>query len=110
MEAGKLNKKITIQKPVKTKSRMGQEVTEWQTVCTTWSDMICTDSKAATQDGVIVHEGLYRFRIRWQRGLTAEMRVIFKDGDTERIFPLAGPPANWEGNRDGLTLLCKELG
>lgn len=110
MDAGKLNKRITIQRKVKTRAPSGQPTEGWEDVCTVWADMVCTDSKAADQDGVIVHEGLYRFRIRYRRGLDAEMRVLYRDGDRERVFPLVGPPADWEGNRVGLTLICKELG
>lgn len=111
MEAGKLNRRITIQRPVKTRNRSGQiQVTGWEDIATVWAGMKCTDTKTATSEGVIVHEGLYRFTIRWRDGITAECRVVYGDPPSQRVFPLVGPPADWEGERLGLTLLCKEVG
>ena len=105
MEAGRLNKRITIQRQEKVRKPSGQVVGEWKSVCTVWAEVNCTDSKAVDSNGAIQHEGLYRFYIRWRRGITAEMRVVW-DG---RIFPLVGPPADWKGEKAGLTLLAKEL-
>ena len=105
MEAGRLNKRITIQRQEKVRKPSGQVVGEWKDVCTVWAEVNCTDSKAVDSNGAIQHEGLYRFYIRWRRGITAEMRVVW-DG---RIFTLVGPPADWKGEKVGLTLLTKEL-
>ena len=105
VEAGRLNKRITIQRQEKVRKPSGQVVGEWKDVCTVWAEVNCTDSKAVDSNGAIQHEGLYRFYIRWRRGITAEMRVVW-DG---RIFTLVGPPADWKGEKVGLTLLTKEL-
>lgn len=105
MDAGKLNKRITIQRREKKSDASGQKLGDWVDVCTVWAQVKCTDSKVVSADGVVQHEGLYRFYIRWRTGITAEMRVIWQ----ERIFELVGPPADWESERTGLTLLAKEL-
>lgn len=105
MDAGALNKRITIQKPTKQRASSGQQIPGWEDVCTIWADVKCTDSKTVDNDGVIRHEGLYRFYIRWRPNITAEMRVKWKD----RIFELTGPPADWKSERSGLTLIAKEL-
>ena len=59
----------------------------------------------------IQHEGLYKFYIRHRRGITAEMRILWDDGSGEspRVFTLTGPPADWKGEKIGLTLIAKEL-
>lgn len=105
MDAGKLRHRITIQKLEKTRSPSGQMVGDWVDVCTVWAQAKCTASKAVTDDGVIQHEGLYKFFIRYRPGITAEMRVLWEG----RTFELVGPPADWEAEKSGLTLICKEL-
>lgn len=105
MEAGKLNKRITIQRRETSRTPGGQNVGKWVDDVTVWADVVCTDSKAADADGVIRHEGLYRFRIRWRQLPSTDLRVIWG----KRTFLPVGPPVDWEGQRVGLTLLTKEL-
>ena len=105
MNAGKLTERITIQKREETRLPSGQIVGEWSNVCTVWAEVNCTDSKAVDESGVIHHEGLFRFYIRYRTDLTAEMRVLWKN----RTFTLVGPPADWKTEREGLTLITKEL-
>ena len=54
---------------------------------------------------MVIHEGLYKFFIRWRQDITAEMRVKYGG----RIFELTGPPADWKDQRSGLTLITREL-
>lgn len=105
MEAGRLNQRITLQKQMETTAPSGQLVGEWQDVCTIWAQVECTNAQTLDGDGYTQHEGLYRFYIRWRKGITASMRIKW-DG---RIFTLTGPPADWRTERTGLTLIAKEL-
>ena len=105
MDAGRLNKRITIQRQTNVRLASGPRKGVWQDVCTVWAEVNCTDSKVLDSDGVIQHEGLYRFYIRWRAGITAEMRVVWQG----RTFTLVGPPVDWKGENVGLTLLAKEL-
>lgn len=105
VQVGRLNKRITLQKPGFTRLPSGQKVPEWLPFCTVWAEVQCTDSRAVSAEGLIQHEGLYRFYVRWRRGITAQMRVLWDD----RTFEQVGPPADWKGEKDGLTLLCREL-
>lgn len=105
MEAWKLRHKIVIQKRSLTRTAAGQRVGEWVDFATVWAQIQCTDSKSVDSDGVIQHEGLYKFFIRWRKGITAEMRILW-DG---RTFELTGPPVDWKTERRGLTLLAREL-
>ena len=105
MEAGKLNKRITIQKQVTKATASNQQVGEWVDVCTIWAQVKCTSSRAINDDGAVQHEATYKFYIRRRKGITAQMRVKW-DG---RIFNLVGPPVDWNDERTGLTLITKEL-
>lgn len=105
MNAGRLNKRITLQRRETVRKPSGQRVGEWVDVATIWAEVNCTDSKTVSDDGVILHEGLYRFYIRWRAGITPDMRVKWGS----RHFELVGPPADWKGEKVGLTLLAREL-
>lgn len=109
MEAGRMRSRIRIQQMEYKKDSSGQRVGSWVDFCTIWAEVQCTDSKLISDEGVIQHEGLYRFFIRYRHGITPEMRVVWKDHGKERIFTMVGPPADWKTQRTGLTLLCKEL-
>lgn len=105
MEAGKLNKRITIQKQVPKTTASNQKVSDWEDVCTVWAQVKCTSSQAVGDDGIIQHEATYKFYIRRRKGITAQMRIMWDD----RIFNLVGPPIDWSEERTGLTLVAKEL-
>lgn len=105
MEAGKLNKRITIQKMVPKSSASGQQGGEWEDVYTVWAQVKCTSPRTINDEGVVQHEATYKFFIRKRKGITAQMRVKW-DG---RIFNLVGPPVDWADERTGLTLITKEL-
>ena len=111
VEAGRLNHRITIQKKAKARGASGQQKDTWVDFCKVWAEIQCTDSKAVDAEGAIQHEGLYKFYIRYRRGITAEMRILWDDGSGEspRVFTLTGPPADWKGEKIGLTLIAKEL-
>lgn len=105
MEAGKLNKRITIQKLVPKASASGQQGGDWVDVATVWAQVKCTSSRAISDDGVVQHEATYKFYIRRRKGITAQMRILWDD----RTFHLVGPPVDWADERTGLTLVTKEL-
>lgn len=104
MNAGKLRERITIQQREKKKKPSGQVVGDWVDLCTVWAQVKCTNSKTVDSSGVVQHETVYRFYIRWRSEITAEMRVVWNG----RIFELTGPPADWKSEKIGLTLLTKE--
>ena len=105
MEAGKLNKRITIQKQVSKSTASRQQAGDWVDVCTVWAQVKCTSPKVINDDGIVQHEATYKFYIRRRKGITALMRVKW-DG---RTFNLVGPPVDWAEERTGLTLITKEL-
>lgn len=105
MEAGKLNKRITIQKQVTKATASNQQVGEWVDVCTVWAQVMCTSAAVVDGDGFVVHKAAYKFYIRRRDGITAQMRVKWNG----RIFELEGPPIDWKNEQTGLTLIAREL-
>lgn len=105
MKAGKLRERITIQKEVKQTTAANQQIGEWVDVCTIWAEAKCTSSTVINGDGFTVHAAVWKFYIRRRDDITAQMRVKWKG----RIFMLEGPPVGWVNERNGLTLIAKEL-
>lgn len=105
MKAGKLRHRITIQRQLRQPLPSGQQSGDWVDVATVWADAKCTRSTIADADGVMQDEMVYKFYIRWRPDIRAAMRVLWQG----RTFELTGPPADWEEERSGLTLLTREL-
>ena len=104
MRAGRLKERITIQQEVKQTTASNQPIGEWVDVCEIWAEAKCTSSTLVDGKGFQIHSASWKFYIRRREGITAQMRVKWKD----RIFQLEGPPIDWENERNGLTLIAKE--
>lgn len=105
MKAGALRERITLQREVKKTTSTNQQIGEWEDVCEIWAEAKCTSSKVIDGDGFVVHAATWKFYIRRRDDITAQMRVKWKG----RIFVLEGPPVDWTNERNGLTLITKEL-
>lgn len=105
MEAGKLNKRIVIQRQIKKPTASNQQVGEWVDVCTVWAQVKSSSPGSINYEGAVQHEATHKFYIRKRKGITAQMRILW-DG---RTFNLIGPPVDWNDGRTGLTLVTKEL-
>ena len=105
MEAGKLNKRITIQKLVLKAAPSGQQTGEWKDVCTVWAQVKSSNPRVINDEGVLQHEVTFKFYIRRRSDITAQMRILWNG----RIFQLIGPPVDWADERTGQTLIAKEL-
>ncbi len=80
VDAGKLNRRITIQQRVQTKDADGGIVDAWSDFAENiWSNVIYLDSveRKATNAGGIKLEAKTRFIIRYLSGITNTMRVSF---------------------------------
>lgn len=106
MDAGRLNKKITLlrfeRKQSSTNQKTKGKYTPWKTV---WAEVLCTQTKQSEQDGAVVFITSYRFHIRKRPGITGSMRISW-DG---RVFELTGPPIDWTKEKGGLTLVAREV-
>ena len=82
MDAGNLNRRITIQSRAQTVDAAGQPTFTWTDVVTVWADIRGATGMGAIRaseprDGVAVELNSYSFRIRYRTGLDAGMRVSF---------------------------------
>lgn len=105
MKAGALRERITIEKEIKETVGGNQKVSKWVPHCEIWAEARCTTSSLVDGDGFTVHAAVWKFFIRRRDDITAAMRVRWKG----RTFQLQGPPVDWANERNGLTLITKEI-
>lgn len=77
LEAGKLDRLIEIQRPIKTKSSMAGEVTTWKLFKTVWAEKIPVRASERFTGGQMQASKIEQFRIRYLPGLTSSMRILW---------------------------------
>lgn len=70
-----------------------------------WAEVKCTKTQLSEQDGAMAYVTAYQFYIRRRSGITGNMRIRWK----ERTFELLGPPIGWKNEKNGLTLMAREV-
>jgi SPP1 family predicted phage head-tail adaptor len=83
LSAGKLNRRITLQRRTKAQDSTGQEVDEWTDVVRVWAWVKTQSGMSATRqssvvDGVAMSLNSYSFRVRYRPGVTDDMRVAYQ--------------------------------
>lgn len=82
MQAGKLNRRITVQQRTQGQDDAGQPIDAWADVAKVWA-WVKTQSgmavarQTANQDGVAMSVNSYSFRIRYRPAVTDDMRVVY---------------------------------
>lgn len=105
LQAGDLNKRITLLSPFVTVTPSGQRTQEYKEVMRLWAQMRCVSNKTASEDGAIVHDTEYRFYVRRRSDLTDAMRIQWNG----RTFELTGPPLDWQEDSRWMTLVTQEV-
>lgn len=104
-DAGKLNRRITIQSPSETKDEYGQPTTDWTDVGWPWASIAAPTSKEVYALGPgFTAQVTHKIVIRWREGVTSAMRVVYRG----RIFQIQTVSDPDEG-RVQLNLMCLEL-
>lgn len=99
MQAGKLDRRITIQEPVISQDDYGEPVvTGWADVATVWAQVVPVSGREYFDATAVRAEKTTRFRIRWRSGLTEAMRIVYdgRNYDIRSIVEL--------GRREGLEI------
>lgn len=105
MRAGKLDRKITIQKPVSVQDEYGQVVNQFQDHVTIWAQIISINSSERFRESQHLAQADIVFRIRYRSDLNAKMQIVY-NGDNYRI---EGPPMEL-GRREGLDIAARAVG
>ena len=102
MQAGKLNKRITIQQYSETIDDYGYSVKKWADLITVWAHVKNVNGKEFIKSNVALSEVSTSIRIRKRQGLDSSMRVIFNDNTYQIVAVLPDEETN-----DFLDLACK---
>lgn len=104
MDAGKLDRRVTLEAPTTTRGETGGHEETWSVFATLWAsvrDLSGRETFNAQAAGSAVSKVV---TIRYRSGVTAAMRVKFADGSTARIAHLREL-----GRHEWLELYCEAL-
>lgn len=76
MDAGRMNRRCTIQQPSATQDSLGQPASTWADVATVWADIRLNSGLEAIKADAQQTTTKASIRIRYRAGLTAGMRVV----------------------------------
>lgn len=76
MQAGRLNRRCTLQQPNAATDELGQPIPGWTDVATVWADIRMKSGLEAIKAGAVVSTVQASIRIRYRSDLNAGMRVV----------------------------------
>lgn len=106
-DPGRLNQHITIQRLDKTaRDALGQPKKDaWVDVCACWAEITVASVREFWAAKAAHAELTHRVTIRYRKGITADMRVLWGS----RELKIAAPPADYNSRRQYLVLKCREV-
>lgn len=116
MRAGNLDRQILVEKKQVTQDpTFGTELVTWVPLSTVsgqpewyWAevqDALPSRSEAVTQ-GLAVARNQTRIRMRWRDDITSAMRITLR-GDTNIMFQIVGGPAEIDGRKERIEVMCE---
>lgn len=99
MDPGKLNHRITFQI-----QNLDSEEEEWNDIVTKWASINPISGREYYQAETINSDLTHKVRLRYRKGITPDMRILYKD----RIFNIVSVINEYEKNAI-LQLMCREL-
>jgi SPP1 family predicted phage head-tail adaptor len=108
MRIGRLNQRITVQRPSTSLDAYGQRTDAWQTVATVWAQIQSLRSKESLQAMVMNSETLYKITTRYSAALlppqtVSAWRIVYGS----RIFNIVSV-ANTDEDNKQLVFTCTE--
>ena len=102
MQAGRLNRRCTLQQPGTTTDELGQPIPGWTDVATVWASIVDVSGREYVAAGGLQNAAQTKITIRYRSGIVPSMRVVH--GAT-----IYGIEAVLEQGRDALLLMCVRL-
>lgn len=99
MRAGRLDRRITIQRFTETRSKYNESIRSWADLYTVWASKRTQSGREALQGEQVVASNTVVFTIR-HKAITPQDRILF-EGQTYDIKSL-----NELGRREGLEIIC----
>ena len=76
MQAGRLNRRVTLQSPSQAVDELGQPIPGWTDVAVVWGDIRMRSGLESVKAGAVVSTVQASVRIRYRSGVNAGMRLI----------------------------------
>lgn len=102
MQAGRLNRRVTLQQQAAGFDELGQPIPGWTDVATVWGDVRLRSGLESVKAGAVVSTVQASVRIRYRKGINAGMRVLV---DSVPYEVLAVQPD--VGGREYVDLVCQ---
>ena len=99
MQAGRLNKRITIQSPATGQDATGEPTTGWTDVATVWASIVDVSGREYVAAGGLQNSAQTKITIRYRSGIVPSMRVVH-GSDAYNVEAVLGQ------DRRGLLLMC----
>ena len=99
MQAGRLNKRITIQSPATGQDATGEPTTGWTDVATVWASIVDVSGREYVAAGGLQNSAQTKITIRYRAGIVPSMRVVH-GSDAYNVEAVLGQ------DRRGLLLMC----
>ena len=102
MQAGRLNRRVTLQSPSQSVDEIGQPIPGWTDVATLWGDIRMKSGLEAIKAGAPVSVVQASIRVRYRAGITAGMRIVhnLQAFNITAVLPDAGA-------REYIDLVCE---
>lgn len=105
MNPGRLDQRITIQRPERTRDEFGGVIEGWGLVASTWAAVEPLQGREFIAAMAVQAELMVRVRVRYLAGVDASCRVVLDDGRVLNIIAVID-----ERNQHRfLQLMCKVL-
>lgn len=103
MRAGRLNRQISIQERIETKTAMGNVVWTWTEKCRAWAEITGVTGREFQTNAQVQANVTHAITMRYQPGIVAKMRVV-ELGCPDVAYDIEAPLAN--ARRTELRLMC----
>jgi SPP1 family predicted phage head-tail adaptor len=107
LSSGQFRSRITFQKKEGYYDDLGQyREGEWSDYESAWCMIKTIKGREYFEAAMSQSEKVYRFVVRYQNGVTSDMRIKYNG----RIFDITEPPINDDELNETLTIIAKETG
>jgi SPP1 family predicted phage head-tail adaptor len=112
MQAGRLNRRVTITQESTAQDFMGQEVSTWNPVAVLWASIDVQASQLLYSTAEFISKAVIRITFRWTNSVVIlpNMRIVYAEAGTGIIhtYEIQSLVNDKQGNRQ-LMALCYEL-
>ena len=99
MQAGRLNRRCTLQAPGTTQDELGQPIPGWTDVATVWASIVDVSGREYVAAGGLQNSAQTKITIRYRAGIVPSMRVVH-GSDAYNVEAVLGQ------DRRSLLLMC----